>query len=243
MRTRWSAPAGSRTCFTILVVVTVLLAGSVAPLSGTSSQGPGAGTAVRREWFAPAAPTLPVPATLIDPKLGLRAGPVPVPVTLRIPSLGVDAAVLGVGITAKDVMDAPMGPADDPVWQQAFWYRGSAVPGAPSTALIAGHVAGAGRLALFAHLDELKPGNPIIVHDTRTGLDVRFAVTESEAYSLDDAAAPAVLARIYGAGPVAGRWPQPSVDGLAHLTLITCAGAFANGTHDHRLVVYATRVI
>ena len=53
---------------------------------------------------------------------------------------------------------------------------------------------------------------------------------------------PPVLTRIYGAGPVAGTRPRPSTDGLAHLTLITCAGTFRNGTHDHRLVVYATRV-
>ena len=50
-----------------------------------------------------------------------------------------------------------------------------------------------------------------------------------------------MLTRIYGAGPVAGTRPQPSADGLAHLTLITCAGTFRNGTHDHRLVVFATR--
>jgi hypothetical protein len=39
-----------------------------------------------------------------------------------------------------------------------------------------------------------------------------------------------------------GTGPQPSADGLSHLTLITCAGTFRNGTHDHRLVVYATRI-
>jgi hypothetical protein len=35
--------------------------------------------------------------------------------------------------------------------------------------------------------------------------------------------------------------PQPSADGLSHLTLITGTGTSRNGTHDHRLVVYATR--
>jgi hypothetical protein len=71
---------------------------------------------------------------------------------------------------------------------------------------------------------------------------VRFSVTESKTYSLDEAAEPAVLSQIYGAGPVAGTWPQPSADGLSHLTLITCTGTFKNGTHDHRLAVYATRI-
>ena len=185
---------------------------------------------------------LAVPAPLTDDGLGLREGPVAVPLELEMPSLGVVAPVVGVGMSAEDVMDAPMGQADDPVWRQAFWYRGSAVPGEPSTSLLAGHVNDPlGRPGVFAHLADLRPGDPIVIHDTRSGLDVRFAVTESATYPLDRTTDPDVLTRIYGAGPVAGTWPQPSTDGLSHLTLITCAGTFRNGTHDHRLVVYATR--
>ncbi|MEY2453593.1 MAG: hypothetical protein QOD92_3167 [Acidimicrobiaceae bacterium] len=167
------------------------------------------------------------------------------PLEVQLPSLGVRASVSGVGITPSNVMDAPMGPADDPVWQQAFWYRGSATPGELSTALIAGHIdAPLGRPAVFANIDRLQPGDLIVIHDTRSGLDVRFAVTSSKTYSLDEAATPDVLTEMYGAGPVAGTWPQPSVDGLAHLTLVTCAGIYQTqeGTHDHRLAVYATRV-
>jgi hypothetical protein len=184
-----------------------------------------------------------VPAALTPKGLDLRAGPVPVPLLLEIPELGIHASMLGVGITKSDAMDAPEGPSDDPVWQQAFWYRGSAIPGARSTALIAGHIdGGRGGAAVFGHLGDLRRGDPIVVHDTRTGLDVRFAVTGSKSYSLAEAATPAVLKRIYGVGPVVGKWPQPSADGLAHLTLVTCAGTFVGGTHDHRLVVYADRV-
>ncbi|MEP6660328.1 MAG: hypothetical protein ABJD24_10475, partial [Acidimicrobiales bacterium] len=84
--------------------------------------------------------TLAVPAALTAGDLSLRAGPVAVPLELDIPSLGVDAPVVGVGMTSAKVMDAPMGPANDPVWQEAFWYRGSAIPGALSTAVFAGHV-------------------------------------------------------------------------------------------------------
>ena len=64
------------------------------------------------------------------------------PSRLDLPSLGIAASMLGVGILPNDTMDAPEGPRDSPVWHQAFWYRGSAVPGAPSTALIAGHIDG-----------------------------------------------------------------------------------------------------
>jgi hypothetical protein len=183
------------------------------------------------------------PAPLSDPALGLRAGPVPVPLELLLPSVGVHAPVIGVGITPDDVMDAPTGPPGDAAWQQAFWYRGSAVPGEPSTAVIAGHATGpGGRPAVFAPLGRLAVGHRIVVRNTGDGLDVTFAVTETRTYRLEETETPAVLTLIYGSGPVAGTPPQPSPDGLSHLTLVTCAGTYRGGTHDHRLVVSATRV-
>lgn len=189
-----------------------------------------------------AVPALAVPAPLTEAGLDLRAKPVAVPLELRMPSIETTAAVLGVGATEAGAMDAPMGRAGDPVWQQAFWYRGSAVPGAPSTALIAGHVsAPGGRTGVFSRLDQLRAGDPIVVRDTRSGLEVGFSVTETRTYTLAQASERSVLARIYGEGPVAATEPQASADGLSHLSLITCAGRFRDGTHDHRLVVYATR--
>lgn len=246
--------ASGRRLAGVLVVVVLLTGGAVAqrlvassaPTPATSSA-PTPATSKSAHAGAPSVPPRPavalaVPAALTDGTLGLRAGPVGVPLELHLPTLGVRASVAGVGITAKNVMDAPIGPPGDPVWQQTFWYRGSAVPGELSTALIAGHVNGPlGQPAVFARIGDLQPGDPITVRDRRSGLDVRFSVTGSKIYSLDEAADPAVLARIYGAGPVAGTTPQASADGLAHLTLITCAGTFRNGTHDHRLVVYAAR--
>ena len=185
-----------------------------------------------------------VPAALYAAGLDVRAAPVAVPLQLRIPSLNVDARVLGVGVTPGDAMDAPEGPVGDPVWQEAFWYRGSAVPGVISTALFAGHIDGPrGTQAVFGHIDRLRRGDRIVVHDTRSGLDVPFAVTGSTSFSLAQTTEKGVLTQMYGVGPVAGTTPQRSVDGLAHLTLVTCAGTFRNGTHDHRLVVFATRIL
>ncbi len=210
-----------------------------APATVASSDPPPRAATVRRR----PAPDPPVPAALFSSGLDVRAGPVPVPLKLQIPSLNVDASVLGVGVTPGDVMDAPEGPVNDRVWQEAFWYRGSAVPGVVSTALIAGHIDGPrGTDAVFGHIDRLRSGDAIIIHDTRSGLDVRFGVTGSTSFSLDETADKSVLTRIYGVGPVAGTTPQRSADGLAHLTLVTCAGTFRNGTHDHRLVVFATRI-
>ena len=213
---------------------------------------PSAGVSSSGFWLAPSreihdpptAPTdhPPVPAPLTDPGLDLRVGPVDVPLELRIPSLQIKTAVVGVGITAENVMDAPKGLAADPVWQQAFWYRGSGIPGAVGTATFAGHVDDLlGRPAVFARLKELQTGDLILVRDTRSGLDVRFTVVRTATYSAREAADPAVLAQICGEGPVAGKAPQPAADGRAHLTLITCAGSVVDGAYDRRLVVYATR--
>ena len=183
-------------------------------------------------------------APLVDPNLDLRAGPVDVPLELWIPSLDISAPVLAVGITSKNVMDAPMGRSNDPVWHTAFWYRGGGIPGDPGTATIAGHVDGlGGQPALFAHLGDLRPGDLIIVYNTESDLGAHFIVTEMEEFSARQAAAdPSVLVRIYGIGPVSGRGPQPAQDGLSHLTLITCSGDIIRGSYEHRLVVYAQRV-
>lgn len=179
---------------------------------------------------------------LIDQGLDLRAGPVDVPLELRIPSLQINAPVVGVGITTKNVMDAPKGPAADPVWRKVFWYRGSGIPGELGTATFAGHVDDVlGRPAVFARLKDLRAGDLIVVHDRRSGLDVHFTVAKTATYTDQQAADPSVLTQIYGSGPVSGRGPQPAPDGLSHLTLITCSGDFVNGSYDRRLVVYATR--
>jgi len=109
--------------------------------------------------------------------------------------------------------------------------------------VLAGHVDDPlGRPAVFAHIDHLKPDDSIIVRNTQSGSDVRFVVTELKTYPLEQTSDPAILTGIYGVGPVAGTSPQPSADGRSHLTLITCAGTFKNGTRNHRLVVFATQL-
>jgi hypothetical protein len=187
-------------------------------------------------------PTLFVFGPLIDSNLDLRAAPVDLPLELQIPSLNVVAPMAGVGLTAENVMDTPKGPIGDPIWHTAYWYRGSGVPGDIGTAAIAGHVNDPlGRPEIFADIEDLKPGDLIIIHLKNTTMDIRFTVDQVKVYSVQESSNPAVLAQIYGAGPVSGTGPQPSPDGLSHLTLITCAGYIVNGEFDHHTVVYATR--
>ena len=187
-------------------------------------------------------PTVQPTPTLFDSNLDIKAGPVDVPLELQIPSLKVIAPVLGVGLTAENVMDAPRGVLGDPVWDSAFWYRGSGIPGEPGTATFAGHVNDPlGQPEIFAHLQDLHPGNLIIIHFKLTKIDIAFVVDQVKNYSVQESSDPAVLIQIYGAGPLAGTGPQPAPDGLSHLTLITCAGIYVNGQYDHHIVVYATR--
>jgi hypothetical protein len=186
-------------------------------------------------------PTALVLGPLFDAGLDIMAGPVEVPLKLKIPSLKVDAPVLGVGLNSANEMDAPKGPIGDPVWHTAFWYRGSGIPGESGTATIAGHVNDPlGRDEIFAHLQDLRPGDQIIIHYTKANIDIAFIIDQVKDYSLKESSDPAVLAQIYGTGPVNGTGPQPALDGLSHLTLITCAGNIVNGQFDHHVVVYAT---
>ena len=180
---------------------------------------------------------------LFNAELSLWAEPVYVPLELHIPALEVfTVPVLGVGLTSENEMDAPKGPLDDKVWGTAFWYRGGGNPGEPGTATIAGHVNDPlGRPEIFANLDDLVPGDEIIVRYTRLGINISFIVDQVMLYSIEESSDPAVLAQIFGPGPVAGIGPQLAADGLSRLTLVTCAGYIVNGQFDHHVVVYATR--
>ncbi|MDB5113565.1 MAG: peptidase sortase, partial [Chloroflexi bacterium] len=169
----------------------VALAVAAAVLAGCGGAGVAVHSPTPSSAQAPPAPPL-LARPLVPAGLGLHAGPTPVPLDLTLPSLQVSGAMLGVGLTAGDAMDAPQGPLGDPVWQQAFWYRGGSIPGDVGTATVAGHVDDVrGRPALFAHLGDLHPGDPVVVHDTRSGTDVRFAVDQVATYSVQQASQPA----------------------------------------------------
>jgi hypothetical protein len=189
-------------------------------------------------------PTLFVPGKFINSNLDLKAGPEDTPLELLIPALKVSAPIMAVGLTTENVMDAPKGDIGDPIWSSAFWYRGSGIPGDPNggTATIAAHVNDPlGRPEIFANLQELQPGDLIIIQIKNTSLDMHFMVDTIKVYSVQESSDPAVLAQIYGPGPASGTAPLSALDGLAHLTLITCAGYIVNGEFDHHTVVFATR--
>jgi hypothetical protein len=175
----------------------------------------------------------------------LEAPAIGVPLAVVIPSIGVNSPLLAVGMTPAAAMAAPEGGANSPDWSDTFWYRGSAVPGAVGTATIAGHIDDRfGDYAVFGRLSELVAGDRIFVRDTATGFSEQFVVTSSHAYTIAQAKTLPVLDLIYGTGPPRGEPAQPSSDGLAHLSLVTCTGEWIArlDTHSERLVVSAVRV-
>ena len=239
----------SLACFATVLVITAVLAGCGNKETGEAAQTApppspsfSASPKPSDQPTVQPTPTIFVFGPIVDPDLDLKAGPVHVPLELQIPSLKVNAPILGVGLNPENAMDSPKGSIDDPVWHTAFWYRGGGIPGDIGTATIAGHVNDPlGRPEIFANLEDLQPGDLIIVHLKNTTMDIRFTVDQIEVYSVKESSDPAVLTQIYGTGPVSGTAPQPALDSLSHLTLITCAGNIVNGQFDHHVVVYATQ--
>ncbi len=151
--------------------------------------------------------------------------PVPVvqyaePVRVLIPAIRVDAPVQPVGIAP----DGTMGVTHDQ-WSVA-WYKYGAVPGAPGSAVLAGHLdTKLTPTAVFYDLDKLKPGDEVRVQE-KNGTEVRFKVRELKTYSYDSQPE-----EVFAAG------------GSSRLSLITCAGVWLKEKHSYseRLVVFADK--
>ncbi len=182
-----------------------------------------------------------LPRTLQD--TGLHAAAGPVPVRFVAPTIGVDAPTDGVGLTSKNAVDAPEGPASSPVWDHAFWYRGGAEPGQPGVLAIAGHVDRVGGApAAFAHLPRIKAGDVVSVVDQRSGVTYHYRITDGRSYSLKEVSSLPVLDRIYGPDVDRGQPPHVPPDGVARISIITCTGTWLGSQYDHRYVAFGVLV-
>lgn len=144
------------------------------------------------------------------------------PTRLIIPSLDIDAPIEGVGQTEDQRMGIPSGVAE------VAWYNLGPQPGEPGNAVIAGHLDDVhGRPAVFWRLDELQPGDEILVRFSHDH-EVRFAVMTVEAHDADSAP----MERIFG------------VDFERDLNLVTCDGEWnaQSKLYEKRLVVFARRI-
>lgn len=142
-----------------------------------------------------------------------------VPVSLSIPAIGVNTSLQELGLSASGALNPPTDTT------QAGWYTGSAVPGQPGPAVLAGHVDSYQGPAVFFYLHDLAPGDPVTV-TLSNGSSVAFTVSEVDTYPKDQFPTTAV----YGARP------DPE------LRLITCGGPFDSsaGSYVDNVVVFAT---
>lgn len=145
-----------------------------------------------------------------------------IPSRIRIPSLSVDADVESVGLDNQGLMDVPRSASD------TAWFAPGPKPGETGNAVIDGHVDTAmGKPAVFALLKRMRPGNLIIVSDSRHTLFF-FRVTRIASLPTDN-------------------FPVQSVFGssaLANLNLITCDGIWnmQQKSYNRRLVVFSTLI-
>lgn len=143
------------------------------------------------------------------------------PLRIKIPRINVDAAIEQVALTPQKAMDVPKGPAD------AAWFSLGPRPGEKGSAVITGHFGWKdGIPAVFDNLYQLRKGDILYVEDD-TGAVLSFVVRERRVYDRE-----AEVKDIFG-----------SVDGKAHLNLITCKGAWdkVQKSYSHRLVVFTDK--
>ncbi|MEU6986724.1 class F sortase [Streptomyces sp. NPDC046324] len=142
------------------------------------------------------------------------------PVRIRIPAIGVDAFLMRLELDAKGALQPP--PATAPAL--AGWYADGTAPGSLGTAVVAGHVDTPAGPAVFHQLGALERGAEIAV-DRGDGRTALFSVDAVEEHAK-------------------GRFPDDKVygdSGRPELRLITCGGAWSEGTgYPANTVVYAT---
>ncbi len=136
------------------------------------------------------------------------------PLGVTIPAIGAASGLVATGKLSDGTLDTP--PVEQP--EQASWWDGSGRPGsAGRPVVLLGHVDGAGRPGVFARLDELQPGDEVLV-DRYDGVRLRYLVYDVQRYP--KAAFPTET--VYGDTPA------------SELRAITCGGSFDRSTGHYR---------
>ena len=142
------------------------------------------------------------------------------PARVRVPAAGVDSGLLRLGTDATGALVPP----DD--YDRAGWFTGGAVPGDVGPAVVAGHVDSVDGPAVFARIDELTPGDEVLV-DRADGTTARFTVTGVARYPKHE----------FPTGAVYGPTPR------AELRLVTCGGEFDRSRRSYVDNVVVTAVL
>jgi len=195
----------------VLITSVVVLRGSPAPaeVANRPAATPSTPPSATGSW----APTTPNPE--VDQ---VESGAALTPVSVQVPSIGVRSDLLRLDVDDTGVLVPP-----DP-YDVAGWFTGGPVPGEVGPAIIAGHVDSRAGPGVFFRLEEIRPGDAILV--TRSdGSVASFSVRRVESYPKTDFP----TERVYG--------PTPGHE----LRLITCGGEFDRSRRSYldNIVVYA----
>ncbi len=141
-----------------------------------------------------------------------------VPMQIEIPALGVNTTIENVGTLENGEMGVPEG------IDTVGWFEPGPKPGERGNAVMAGHVDSKTGPAVFYKLDQLAPGDEVIITG-KDGESKTFIVTGKQSYPRKEA-------------------PVEDIFGFSYsknLNLITCSGKYSRdeGTHEERLVVYS----
>lgn len=146
------------------------------------------------------------------------------PRVITVDKLKIHARVMPMSVNADGSLQAPANIYD------SGWYSASSKPGTPGAALIDAHASGATREGLFAYLDTLAAGDQISI-ERGNGEKLTYKVAFKETVPLESVDMVKLL------NPYGG-----AAEGL---NLITCTGKWLpdQKTYDHRVTVYAQRVL
>ena len=154
------------------------------------------------------------------PRARTSRDPARAPVRLDIEVIGVSTPLVPLGLLHDRSVEVPVDP------DHAGWFRRGPEPGRLGSSVILGHVDSPRGPAVFARLDELDPGDTVIV-GRADGSEVEFVVRKAATYLNADFPAQ----RVYAA------------QGARRLNLVTCAGTYDpdRGGYQSNLVVYTSR--
>jgi len=162
--------------------------------------------------------TLPAQDPVTDPESETPRPQVSPPRQVVIPSIEVDAPIIDLGLTPDGALETPTN------FDLAGWWAGGTVADEEGPTVIVGHVDDHDGPAVFFRLQELEPGDSIIVVDA-LGREETFTVVDKGLY--DKSSFP--TERVYGASDA------PT------LRLVTCGGEFdrSERSYESNWVIYA----
>lgn len=138
------------------------------------------------------------------------------PTRVRIPSQHVDVSIIDLGLQSNGEMQVP------PDAKDAGWYVNSPIPGQVGPSVLAAHIDWKGVDGPFRHLDQLKPGDEVMVENAE-GAELTFVIDRIDS----------VLKNAFPTDRIYADTPDPE------LVMITCGGSYDAAAHSYRSNIIA----